>query len=134
MAADLAQREARLRRSEYTNFCESDLKAKLTPAIADTSEVVAFMEFLSVSQPIEFSGEKQESPLDWFKGLMSRIPDQVTFGEVAKGAPVNVGNSPAAKTGIFDASEVDLDRQIRARMQQEGLQYAEAWRRIREGQ
>jgi hypothetical protein len=132
MAADLAQREAKLRRSEYTNFCETELKAKLTPAIAATEEVVAFMEFLSVSQPMDFSEEnKQQSPLDWFKGLMTRIPDQVNFSEVASGAPVDVGNSAPAVTGVFNASEVDLDRQIRSYMQQHGVEYAEAWRQIR---
>lgn len=133
MAADLAKREAALRRSEYTNFCEVELKSKLTPAIADAKEVVAFMEFLSVAQPIDFSDDKQESPLEWFKGLLSRIPDQITYSEVAKGSPVDVGNSEVAKTGYFDASEVELDRQIRARMQQDSISYAEAWKLIREG-
>jgi hypothetical protein len=93
------------------------------------------MEFLSLSQPIDFSDSKQASPLDWFKGLLSRIPDQVVFSEVAQGAPVDVGNSAIAANGIFNASEVDLDRRISARMRQDSVDYKEARRRLRaEGQ
>jgi hypothetical protein len=62
---------------------------------------------------------------------LQRIPEQVSFSEVAAGVAVPPSNSPAAKTGTFDASEVELDRNIRSLMAQDGLSYADAYKALR---
>ena len=121
---EIKNREAAIRKSEFTNFCATELRGRLIPSISPVEEVVQFMEFLHSSDPIDFSEGEAKPPLEWFKGLLQRLPQQVSFGEVAKGAPVDVGNSPVK--GTFDASEVDADRKIRAYMNQHKVSYAEA--------
>ena len=87
-AAALDKREADARRKEFENFCESELKGKLIPAIAPTSEVVDFMEHLvNPADALSFSeeGKADAQPLEWFKNLLSKLPKQVDFGEAAGG-------------------------------------------------
>lgn len=78
--AELDAREAKLRRSEFASFCES-LKGRLTPAIASTEEVINFMEHLSGGD-VEFA--EGGDALTWFKGLLSKLPKSVEFGERVK--------------------------------------------------
>lgn len=118
----IAERETKLRKAEFTSFCES-LKGKLTPAIASIEEVANFMEFLATSESIDFSESKSEAPIEWFKAFLGRLPAQVQFGEMVR-EPLTEFNAPVA--GTFDASEVELDRQIRAYMNQHKVEYAEA--------
>lgn len=88
-AADLDKREADLRRTGFEQFCESELKGKLIPAIAPASEVVDFMEFLAnpSSEVLSFSEDKADAkPLDWFQGFLKRaLVNQVDFSENAGG-------------------------------------------------
>jgi hypothetical protein len=91
-AADLDKREADLRRAGFEQFCESELKGKLIPAIAPASEVVDFMEFLAnpSSEVLSFSeeGKADAQPLEWFQSFMKRaLSQQVDFGEQAGGEP-----------------------------------------------
>lgn len=129
--AAIAARESALRKSEFTQFCENELKGKLTPAIASTAEVVAFMEHLHDNEELEFSAEKKETPLDWFKGFLNKLPKQVDFGRLPNDEP-----SPArfnqAKGDDFDGDSLEADNKIRqymASQQQKGrsLSYGEAF-------
>lgn len=82
--AALEAREAELRKAEHTSFCEG-LKGQLIPAIASVDETVAFMEFLTTAEgnEISFSEDSKQTAIDWFKGLLKRLPQQVAFGEAA---------------------------------------------------
>ena len=91
-AAELDKREADLRRQGFEQFCESELKGKLIPAIAPASEVVDFMEFLAnpSSEVLSFSeeGKADAQPLEWFQSFMKRaLSQQVDFSEKAGGEP-----------------------------------------------
>lgn len=121
----LAEREALLLKKELVSFCECELKGKLTPAIASQDELLNFMAFLNTQTELDFSEEKTESPLEWFKGLLTRLPVQVEFSEVAQGA-MSSAPSQQARTADFNAEEVEADRQIRAYMSQNKVEYAEA--------
>jgi hypothetical protein len=91
-AADLDKREADLRRRGFEQFCETELKGKLIPAIAPASEVVDFMEFLAnpSSEVLSFSeeGKADAKPLEWFQNFTKRaLSQQVDFSEQAGGKP-----------------------------------------------
>jgi hypothetical protein len=80
----IALKESALLRSELSNFCESDLKGKITPAMAATEDLIDFMVALQ-KQDDELSFSEGDSTLiDWFKGFLGRLPQQVNFTEVVK--------------------------------------------------
>jgi hypothetical protein len=104
-AAELDKREADLRRAGFEQFCETELKGKLIPAIAPASEVFDFMEFLAnpSSEVLSFSeeGKADAQPLEWFQSFMKRaLSQQVDFGEQA-------GGEPPRSTDEINLSEVD---------------------------
>lgn len=131
----LAEREAALTRRELVSFCECELKGKLTPAIVDQEELVSFMAFLAANDTeLNFSEDAKLVPLDWFKGLMKKLPTQVEFKEIAKdGIPITKAPQDRAD---FDSSSLEEDRQIRNYCKQHGLNaddsanYAEAMNAI----
>jgi hypothetical protein len=84
----VAAAESKLKEKDLTQYCEIDLKGKLTPAMASIPEVVAFMQQLD-GEVVEF-GESKASPLDWFKGFLNRLPQQVDFSEQAPSIPAEV--------------------------------------------
>jgi hypothetical protein len=82
--------EAANRKAEYAAFCEGLSKeGKLTPAMQPAA--LDFMEILSGVVPFEFTelddkgAEKKvkDHPLDRFKALLTGLPKQVEFSEVA---------------------------------------------------
>lgn len=107
----IAAREAELRKKEFTSFCEG-LKGRLTPAIASTEEVVAFMEYINSGEEVEFSEEKKIAPIAWFKEFLSKIPQSVPLDrlptEEPRSARVKVDNSED-----FDEESRQLDAEIR---------------------
>jgi hypothetical protein len=84
----VALAESKLKQKDLTQYCEIELKGKLTPALASIPEVVAFMQQLD-GEVVEF-GESKASPLDWFKGFLARLPRQVEFGEQVPSAPAEI--------------------------------------------
>jgi hypothetical protein len=110
-AADLDKREADLRRAGFEQFCETELKGKLIPAIAPASEVVDFMEHLvAPSEVLSFSeeGKADAQPLEWFQGFLKRaLSQQVDFGEQA-------GGEPPRSTDEISLSEVEKARAKKA--------------------
>jgi hypothetical protein len=105
----IAVQEATLRTQQFTSFCENDLKDRLTPAMASTTEVVAFMEFLHSPASVDFSAGEAASPLDWFKSFLNKLPTAVEFGEMAKDALVDPVSLPK---GTWDAAEVEKEASI----------------------
>jgi hypothetical protein len=114
----IAAAETVLRTQQFASFCENDLKDRLTPAMASTTEVVAFMEFLhNPASTVEFSAGEAATPLDWFKGFLSKLPTAVEFGELAREALI----SPVPSiVGNWDGSELDKDTKIRAWCKENG--------------
>ena len=106
----LAAKESELRLKEFVSFCENDLKERLTPAMAATTDVVKFMEFLyNPAAAVEFSAGEAATPLDWFKGFLAKLPTAVEFGELAKEALIAPVTTPA---GTWDAAEIDKEVSI----------------------
>jgi hypothetical protein len=121
----LQARETALLKKELVSFCETDLKGKLTPAIAAQDELISFMSFLDSQTEVSFSETKTESPLEWFKGFLNRLPKQVEFSEVAK-APLPASPATSTRTADFSAEDLEADAQIRKYMSQHSVDYAEA--------
>ena len=100
----VAAAESKLKQKDLTQYCEIDLKGKLTPALASIPEVVAFMQQLD-GEVVEF-GESKASPLDWFKSFLARLPQQVEFGEQVPSAPAEVAlTNPAYRE--YDRTELN---------------------------
>lgn len=130
----IAAQESALRIKEFASFCENDLKDRVTPAMAATTEIVAFMEFLhNPASPVEFSAGEAASPLDWFKGFLTKLPTAVEFGELAKEALIDPTPSVV---GAWDGSELDKDAKIRAWCKEHGkdpenhVQYGEGMKAL----
>ncbi len=86
----LAEREQAILRKELASFCETELRGRLIPAIAPTTEVVEFMAFLAGQEgELDFSEDKQQSALAWFQGFLKRLPKQVEFREVIPSGDFN---------------------------------------------
>jgi hypothetical protein len=81
--AQLAERERQILFKECLNFCETELKGRLIPAIAPTSDVANFMAWLASQEgEINFGeGSGEVAPLQWFKGFLSRLPNQISLGQ-----------------------------------------------------
>lgn len=112
----IAQREAELRKAEFIQFCETELKDRLTPAIASTDEVVAFMEHLQASEPVAFSDANTQAPLDWFKGFLKKIPPQVFYDRLPGDEPNPAPSFSAPDSADFDEDSRKLDAEIRSYM------------------
>jgi hypothetical protein len=104
----VAAAESKLKEKDLTQYCEIDLKGKLTPGLAPVAEVVAFMQSLA-SESVEF-GEATTTPLDWFKKFLSNLPQQVEFGEQAPSAP--------AEVALTNPEHRDFDRESLLQHQQ----------------
>jgi hypothetical protein len=106
----VAAAEAKLKEKDLTQYCEIDLKGKLTPALASIPEVVAFMQQLD-GEVVEF-GESKTSPLGWFKGFLARLPQQVEFGEQVPSAPAEIAlTNPEYRDG-FDRTGLNDHQKI----------------------
>lgn len=117
---EIAVEGTRLRRMKHLEFCENVAKGKITPGMASFDEMADFMEHLhSIESQVDFEEHGGPSPLDFFKTLISKLPNAIEFGEMA-GGPMVPATAPAVN-GTFDASELDLDRKIRAYCKENGL-------------
>jgi hypothetical protein len=135
--ADIAAREAALtaaeaerRVREIEEFAEM-LTKEGRLLLRDKSGAVAFLSALDASASIEFADgdeTKTESPADWFRGFLSRLPVQVQFGEF--GAPEIKSNvvTFAAPPGYeVDRDRLDIDAKAKAyQSQNPGTAYADA--------
>ncbi|MGD1907402.1 MAG: hypothetical protein ACFB0C_15645 [Leptolyngbyaceae cyanobacterium] len=90
--ADLRERETKLRRTELTQFCETDLAKKIHPSQrARVVELLVFMEAAAAaddSQLLTFSEDDKEQklkPVEALKGLLTKLPDLVEFSELGGG-------------------------------------------------
>lgn len=126
----IALKESALLRSELASFCETDLKGKITPAIAPTEDLVDFMVALQKQDESLSFSEGDSTLLDWFKGFLGRLPQQVNFSEVVKPSPIEYSEvNPSVN---WDKESVELDRRIKAYCKENGkdpsnsLHYAEA--------
>lgn len=81
--AQLAERERQILFKECLNFCESELKGRLIPAIATSADTANFMAWLASQEgEINFGeGSGEIAPLQWFKGFLSRLPNQISLGQ-----------------------------------------------------
>jgi hypothetical protein len=79
----LAKREREILFKECLNFCETELKGRLIPAIATSADTANFMAWLASQEgEINFGeGSGEIAPLQWFKGFLSRLPNQISLGQ-----------------------------------------------------
>lgn len=117
----LALKEAAALRSDLTHFCEADLKGKVTPAMAATGDLVDFMVALNKQGDAVSFSEGDSTLLDWFKGFLGKLPQQVNFEEVVKQQAEEFAEASLDRTINWDKESVALDQRIRAYCKSKGL-------------
>jgi hypothetical protein len=133
-----AEREAKLRRTEIEGFLDGMIKAgKLAPSLKPG--LAAFMERLAGAETaLEFAeGEKGETrtiaPLDFFKGLLEKAPQLVSFAEVARPEPADrpAGDFALAPGAVADRAKLEIHGKALAFMEaNKGTDYLTAVRRV----
>lgn len=123
-AEELAEREKRLREAEaaarrkaIAEFVEGLVRAgRILPR--DQEPLVAFMADLSAEGVIEFSegGEKRRlAAPDWLRLFLERLPVQVQFGELSRGAAPSAAVEFSAPPGYgVDPARADLHARAKA--------------------
>ncbi|NJR38537.1 MAG: hypothetical protein HC781_06420 [Leptolyngbyaceae cyanobacterium CSU_1_4] len=120
----IAKRERQVEYSELlTPLYES---GQLTPGLAQKDDLVEFMTSLDSEGELSFSEGSQQSSLEYFKGLLARLPKQVSYGRSVQPAPTNYQEPQTALPADVDRESVEVDRQARAYQQQHNVSYAEA--------
>lgn len=110
----LKMAEERRNQEEIKMFAEGLYKnGTLTNSQVSLSELTEFLNLVSkISQPVKLSeGKGKESTLTWVKGFLSKLPKQVSLGEMAKPvmkdtekpSPTNNYQSPAYTQASSDS-------------------------------
>lgn len=132
--ADIAKREAALKRAEHVAFCDGLIKdGKLLPTHKDG--VVAFMSSIDVAGTVEFGeGDKavKQGATEWFRTFLSQLPKAVEFRERAPGsvADEKVVSFSAPAGYSVDTSKLDLHTKACAHMIEHKVDYVTAVKAI----
>lgn len=135
--AEKAQAATTARHAAHAEFAEGLIKAgQLLPAHKDLT--VATLDFMAgQDQVVEFGEGDAKQPLaDAFKGFLSALPPQVSFGEHQdKGEPAGVADFAAAPGYTVDSETLALHQKALAYQQQnQGVDYLTAVRHVEKQQ
>ncbi|SDU26855.1 hypothetical protein [Desulfobacula phenolica] len=110
-------------------FCDTMVKeGKIAPAWID-SGLKQFMESLAGSEPIEFSENQKQTPLEWLKDFFeNQVPKLVEFKEIA--TREDLPNVEAEFAECEDEDRLELHKKIKALAAKENISYAEAADRV----
>jgi len=119
------------REAEHKSFCEGLMKeGKLTPAMLP--QVLAFMETAAGAGEYEFSEGEKTSAFESFKGLLSSLPVQVEFSEVAakNKAAEGRGKNAGLEFASADPARLELHQKAIELAEKEKISYEVAVHKI----
>lgn len=129
---DLQTARNQLKLKEFASVIETN-KTKLPPAVR--SGLAEFMAGLSEEVSVEFAEQEgtatkqvKVSPLEFFKGFVAKLPEQVSFGETAGGGTEAARNPVKDKDfgASVDPERLELHRKVLDFAQRNKVPYEEA--------